>query len=167
MFNTTPRPLYHQKRPGTHCTAGWTAGPVWTCAKKLAPIGIFFKIILQNVRLHHMHPHQAKYSMANHPIHLFQEFKVHLRCLFNKCDRNIGHYVQMICAYSTTAEAIQFNTTNSHQKTIRSPDRPARSQSLYRLSYRATFLLHYTMLKPGERGLFKVIIPALHPEVRT
>jgi hypothetical protein len=38
VISTTPRPLYPRERPGTHCTGGWGApGPVWTCAKNLAP----------------------------------------------------------------------------------------------------------------------------------
>jgi hypothetical protein len=41
MVSTTPRPLYPREVPGTHCTGGWVAsGPVWTCAKNLAPTGI-------------------------------------------------------------------------------------------------------------------------------
>ena len=41
VFNTTPRPLYLQERPGTHCTgAGWGPEPVWTGAKNLALTGI-------------------------------------------------------------------------------------------------------------------------------
>jgi hypothetical protein len=36
---------------------------------------------------------------------------------------------------------------------IRSPDRPARSQSLYRLSYRAHIYRHITSLKPGSSPL--------------
>jgi hypothetical protein len=42
VVSTTPRPLYPRERPGTHLQeAGWALGPVWTCAKNLAPTGIF------------------------------------------------------------------------------------------------------------------------------
>jgi hypothetical protein len=41
VVSTTPRPLYPQERPGTHCTGGWVGSrPVWMCAKNLAPTGI-------------------------------------------------------------------------------------------------------------------------------
>jgi hypothetical protein len=41
VISITPRPLYPRERPGTHCTRGWVGpGPVWTCAKNLAPTGI-------------------------------------------------------------------------------------------------------------------------------
>jgi len=38
VVNATPRPLYPQERPGTHCTGGWV-GPraLWTGAENLAP----------------------------------------------------------------------------------------------------------------------------------
>jgi hypothetical protein len=38
VVSATPRPLYPQESPGTHCTciAGWV-GPVWTGAENLAP----------------------------------------------------------------------------------------------------------------------------------
>jgi hypothetical protein len=45
VVSTTPRPLYPLERLGTHCTGGWVGpGPVWTCAKNLAPTGIFFLV---------------------------------------------------------------------------------------------------------------------------
>jgi hypothetical protein len=34
VVNATPRPLYPQERPGTHCTGSWTG------AENLAPTGI-------------------------------------------------------------------------------------------------------------------------------
>jgi len=37
VLNGTPRPLYPQERPGT---VGWTTGPDWTGAEKLASTGI-------------------------------------------------------------------------------------------------------------------------------
>jgi hypothetical protein len=75
VISTTPRPLYPRERPGTHLQeAGWALGPVWTCAKNLAPTVIFF--------------------------------------------------------YYTY---INLGVLNRH----RSPERPARTQSLYRLSYPA------------------------------
>jgi hypothetical protein len=41
VASTTPRPLYPRQIPDTHCTGGWLdPGPVWTCAKNLAPTGI-------------------------------------------------------------------------------------------------------------------------------
>jgi len=39
--NATPRPLYPQERPGTHCIGNWVApGSVWTGAENLTPAGI-------------------------------------------------------------------------------------------------------------------------------
>jgi hypothetical protein len=41
VVSTTPRLLYPQERPGTHCTGGWVGpGPVWKCVKNLTPTGI-------------------------------------------------------------------------------------------------------------------------------
>ena len=37
VVSTTPRPLYPQERPGTHCTGDWT---IWTDAGNLASTGI-------------------------------------------------------------------------------------------------------------------------------
>jgi hypothetical protein len=38
VFSTTPPPLYPRERPSTRVQeAGWAPGPVWTCAKNLAP----------------------------------------------------------------------------------------------------------------------------------
>jgi hypothetical protein len=39
MVNATPRPLYHQEIPCTHCLGDWVGpGPVWTGAENLATI---------------------------------------------------------------------------------------------------------------------------------
>jgi hypothetical protein len=42
MVSTTPRLLYPQEIPGTHCTGGWVSprADKWTCEKNLAPTGI-------------------------------------------------------------------------------------------------------------------------------
>ena len=40
VVSTTPRPLYPQERPGTHCTGDWVGPRVWTGAEDLAAIGI-------------------------------------------------------------------------------------------------------------------------------
>jgi hypothetical protein len=41
VVSTTPRPLYPAKDPVPIVQeAGWTPGPVWTCAKNLAPTWI-------------------------------------------------------------------------------------------------------------------------------
>jgi hypothetical protein len=41
VVSTTPRPLYPGKDPVPIVQeAGWAPGPVWTCAKTLAPTGI-------------------------------------------------------------------------------------------------------------------------------
>jgi len=38
VVNATPRPLYPQERPGTHCTgAGWASRPVWRVVENIAP----------------------------------------------------------------------------------------------------------------------------------
>jgi hypothetical protein len=39
VVSTTPRPLYPRERPILQ-EVGWAPGPVWTCAKNLAPTGI-------------------------------------------------------------------------------------------------------------------------------
>jgi hypothetical protein len=45
VVSTTPLPLYPRKDPKPIVQeAGWAPGPVWTCAKNLAPAGIFFLI---------------------------------------------------------------------------------------------------------------------------
>jgi hypothetical protein len=43
VVNTTPRPLYPQERPGTHCIRGWVgpAGPVWTGFQELRLVEFF------------------------------------------------------------------------------------------------------------------------------
>jgi hypothetical protein len=41
LVSTMLRPLCPRESPGTHCTGGWVGpGPVWMCAKNLAPTGI-------------------------------------------------------------------------------------------------------------------------------
>jgi hypothetical protein len=50
MVSTTPRPLYPRERPIVQ-EAGWAPGSVWTCAKNLAPTGIFFCTIVDRFDL--------------------------------------------------------------------------------------------------------------------
>jgi hypothetical protein len=40
VVSTKPRPLHPREIPGIHVQeVGWAPGPVWTCAKNLAPTG--------------------------------------------------------------------------------------------------------------------------------
>jgi hypothetical protein len=63
--------------------AGWAPGPVWTCAKNLAPTGIFFltfNSITYIFYLLHYRLHQVTYSVAS----LFNLLKTERRLLYLK-----------------------------------------------------------------------------------
>jgi hypothetical protein len=51
VVNATPRPLYPQEGPSTHCIGGWVGPPglVWTGAENLAPTPGFDRWTVQPV----------------------------------------------------------------------------------------------------------------------
>jgi hypothetical protein len=112
VVSTTPRPLYPQERLGTHCTGGWVgprAGPD-RCEKSRPHRGFFLPYLV---------PHCPGIGLSI------------VVCVVSYC---------MLWIFSAGKIRRLRSGANPRcwvPEEIRSPDRPARSQSLYLLSYPA------------------------------
>jgi hypothetical protein len=109
VVSTPPRPLYPRERPGTHSTGGWV-GPragLDVCEKS-RPHWDFFIYIFVRILCFIVLVLDFQWSFVS--------------------------YRTACCGFFQQKKSDGFGRERTRDQ-IRSPDRPARSQSLYRLSY--------------------------------
>jgi hypothetical protein len=111
VVSTTPRPLYPRKDPVPIVQkAGWAPGPVWMCAKNLAPTGIFLNVlychfIITIILLEHFSGYLMPFSHYMKTtifcLTLYQNFTTHrgicLLCMLFGSDCSIS---TLLCACS-------------------------------------------------------------------
>ena len=118
----TPRPFYPwQKQTSAHCTEG-LVGPwsIWMDAENLATPGLFL------------------YSLVLCTLSLFFSTVLHFAfCLYLQHTKQISTHLAGFKLAIPASELPHTLTLRQlgHWDRPRSPDRPARSKSLYRLSY--------------------------------
>jgi hypothetical protein len=114
VVSTTPRPLYPRERPGTHCIGGWV-GPRASLdvCEKFRPHRIIYLFILNICSYLVLHCSGIGLSIVV--------------CIVSYC---------MLWIFPA-GKFRRLRSGENPRYFFRSPDRPARSQSLYRLSYPA------------------------------
>jgi hypothetical protein len=146
-------PLYPRERPGTHCTGGWV-GPrtgLNGCIKNLVPTGIYFPVpFFPSIHFVLSNRSVLLMSLMFHTTALIQQTQHKHPC--DRLDSN-SHSQQANGRRPTPYTAQPLRSAG-----IRSPDRPARSESLYRLSntgtrwHGAVNLLHPPGIAPWFLG---------------